>query len=319
MSLLIQNRPWRLSLGALALLALIGCGVESASSEKFSDVNGYLGDGEEMRGGVEGSFEGIDASRFGAVDAAEAAAQPGEETLNDSSPTNNVDRPAAKPKIIYTADLTVVVDDFAAAEMAIPKLIEEFGGYIAQSNVDRSSGFRLRGTWTVRIPVSSYEAFLAGADGLGVVEERDETAKDVTAEFVDTEARLAGRRALETRLLELLAERPGELKDVLDLERELARVREEIETAEGRLRYLSNQVSFSTVTLNVREERDYEPPKAPTFGSRIATTWDNSLEALASFGRGLVLFAVAVAPFAVIFGLPIVLFFWWLIRRLRRK
>ncbi|MFH5805180.1 DUF4349 domain-containing protein [Alienimonas sp. DA493] len=308
-----MSRSPRLLLTAslLSLLpAVAGCGVE-ADSERFAESKvGSL----NVPSGAEAPSEAW------ADEAAAIAGQRGETQSGATDPAADDARPAGvQPKIIYTADLTVVVDDFAAAETAIPALVEKFGGYIAGSNVDRSVGDRLRGTWTVRVPVANYNAFLSGAGGLGVVEERDESARDVTAEFVDVEARLAGRRALETRLLELLAERPGELKDVLEIERELARVREEIETAEGRLRYLSNQTAFSTITLNVREERDYVPPREPGFGERIATTWDNSLAALASFGRGLVLFVVAVAPFALVLGLPLVLLIWAIARRVRRR
>ena len=298
------------------LLALVGCGAE-ANSEYFAETSEAPVASAPLGGDAGVGLTGGVDERYGAV----TIQQPLEEGRPaDDAPAADAARPqSVKPRIVYTADLTVVAEDFAAAEAALPTLVDGLGGYLARSDVDRSVGDRLRGTWTVRIPVANYSAFLAGAGGLGVVEEKNETAKDVTAEFVDVEARLAGRRALEKRLLELLAERPGELKDVLELERELARVREEIETAEGRLRYLSNQTAFSTITLRVREERDYVPPRRPGFGERIAATWDNSLAALASFGRGLVLFAVAVAPFLLAIGLPAALIVWLAVRRVRRR
>ena len=315
-------RSLRLALAACCLLGLAGCGAEEQNAAYFVETSeapiASAPSGGDAGIGLTG---GVD-ERYGAVTIQQRPVEgrPADDAPADDAPADGAARPQnVKPRIVYTADLTVVVEDFAAAETALPKLIEQHGGYIARSDVDRSVGDRLRGTWTVRIPVANYSAFLAGAGGLGVVEEKDETAKDVTAEFVDVEARLAGRRALETRLLELLAERPGKLTDVLELERELARVREEIETAEGRLRYLSNQTAFSTITLRVREERDYVPPTRPGFGERIAATWDNSLAALASFGRGLVLFAVAVAPFALTIGLPLALILWLIVRRVRRR
>ena len=234
-------------------------------------------------------------------------------------PPAGTGRPAgAAPKIIYTADLAVVVENFAAAEAAVPALAEKFGGYLASANVDRSSGRRLRGVWVVRVPVDNYAAFLAGAGGLGVLEERDETARDVTAEFVDVESRLAGRQALETRLLQLLAERPGELKDVLELERELARVREEVETAEGRLRYLSNQTAYSTVTVRVREERNYVPPARPAFGGRLLDALADGWEGVLALARGVLLALARALPALVLLGMPAALLAWLLVRR-RRK
>ena len=238
----------------------------------------------------------------------------------NSAPEPGDARPAGvRPKIIYTADLSVVVEDFAAAEAALPKLADTLGGYLASANVDRSSGRRLRGTWVVRVPVGNYDAFLVGAGGLGVLEERDETARDVTAEFVDTEARLASRRTLEERLLELLAERPGELKDVLDLERELARVRGEVEAAEGRLRYLSNQTAFSTVTVRVRQERNYVPPARPAFGARLSAAFADGWEGVLSFARGAALAAARVAPFLLTVVLPAGFIVWLIARRRKRR
>ena len=229
-------------------------------------------------------------------------------------------RPAGvKPKIIYTANLSVVVEDFAGGEVALPRLADSFGGYLASANVDRSVGDRLRGTWVVRIPVEKYEAFLTGAGGLGTLEEQEQSARDVTAEFVDTESRLTNRRKLEERLLELLAERPGELKDVLELERELARVRGEIEVAEGRLRYLSNQTAYSTVTVRVREERDYVPPSRPAFGSRLTDAFADGWEGVASLARGTTLAAARVAPFILTVVLPAALIVWLIVRRRRKS
>jgi neutral trehalase len=125
----------------------------------------------------------------------------------------------------------------------------------------------------VRIPVEKYEEFLLGLEKLGIPEHRTQTAQDVTEEFVDLEARIANKRKLEQRILQLVEDRDGKINDVIDVERELARVREEIERMEGRMRYLSNRAALTTVTITVREEKDYVPPQAPSFTSRIGTAW----------------------------------------------
>ncbi|HWE41226.1 MAG TPA: DUF4349 domain-containing protein, partial [Gemmatimonadaceae bacterium] len=85
------------------------------------------------------------------------------------------------------------------------------------------------------------------------VETVNVTAEDVGEEFVDVTARMGNARRLEARLVELLATRTGKLEDVLQVERELARVREEIERYEGRIRYLRAQTAMSTMTVNVHE------------------------------------------------------------------
>jgi hypothetical protein len=88
---------------------------------------------------------------------------------------------------------------------------------------------------------------------IGKVETVNSTAQDVGEEFVDVTARVNNSRRLEERLISLLANRTGKLDEVLRVERELARVREEIERYEGRLRYLSARVAMSTLTITVHE------------------------------------------------------------------
>ena len=299
-----RTAPW---FALLAAASAVGCGEEARESSRVAAAANEA---------LQEKLSELNTLAATGGDAVEWADADGSETTEDQPAEA---RPAGvKPRIIYTADVALVVDDFAAAEAAIPALIDRLGGYAASVDVDRSSGNRLRGTWVARVPVTEYEAFLAGTAGLGVVERIDQQARDVTAEFVDTEARLASRKTLEERLLGILADRPGKLTDVLEVERELARVRGELEQAEGRLRYLSNQTAFSTVTLNVREERDYEPPQAPTFGENIRRVWSDSLDALAAFGRGLVLFAVAATPWLVALGIPAVLCAWVLWRAAKR-
>ena len=243
------------------------------------------------------------AEEAGATAAAPASAAESVQTVRytqvggneaDSSPAP----PDVKPRIIYTAEAQLVVDDFAAAEGKLRKLVDEIGGYLASAREDRSSGSSRYGTWSVRVPVAKFESFLASLDAIGFVESRNQTSEDVTMEYVDVEARIANLKRLEERYVTLLAEATGNLEDVLKVEQELARVRGEIEQAEGRLRFLANKTDFSTVTVLIREQKDYVPPKAPSFGERIASTWGESLSALKQAGELAVLAAVALLPWA---------------------
>lgn len=148
----------------------------------------------------------------------------------------------------------------------------------------------------VRIPVVQYEEFFLGLEKLGIPEHRTQTAQDVTEEFFDLEARIANKQKLEQRILQLVEDRDGKIKDVIDVERELARVREEIERMEGRLRYLANRAALTTVTIIVREEKDYVPPQGPSFTSRIDTAWTNSTQNVSEFGKNVVVISVAFSP-----------------------
>ncbi len=104
--------------------------------------------------------------------------------------------------------------------------------------------------------VGAAERFDEGLNGLtplGKLESVNVLAEDVGEEFTDVTARMQNSRRLESRLIDLLARGTGKLKDVLDVEQELARVREEIERSEGRLRYLRSHAALSTLTIAVHE------------------------------------------------------------------
>jgi hypothetical protein len=208
--------------------------------------------------------------------------------------------PPAERKIIYTAVVDLVVDDFTETDRKIQALTKEFGGFIAEFREDRTYGDRRSGRWVVRTPVRRFQEFLDQVVALGVPETRQMDAQDVTEEYVDLEARLASKKRLEERILQLLEERAGEIKDVIVVEQELARVREEIERMEGRLRFLANRVELTTITITAREEVDYEPPQAPTFTGKVQSTWSQSLTALGRTLEALALTVVALFPWFVL-------------------
>jgi uncharacterized coiled-coil protein SlyX len=212
-----------------------------------------------------------------------------------------IETPAGQPandlrRIIYEAQISLVVDNLGEVESALLKLLADSDGYVADSNVNGRQGDQLTATWRVRVPVTGFESFLAAVGKLGVTENRQQTAQDVSEEFVDIEARLATQKELERRIVELLASADDKIEDILEVERELARVRGEIEQMEGRLRYLTDRVDLTTVTISVREQRDYVPPEAPTFVTRVGQSWDGSIDALRQFGEELGLAIVASVP-----------------------
>jgi len=217
-------------------------------------------------------------------------------------------------KIIYTAEISLVVQSFDSIEKTIARLVEQHGGYIASFNENRSLGDNRSATWVIRVPVGGFNDVLDAVSDLGVPESRHVDSEDVSEQFVDLEAQLKNRRRLETELLELLETRDGDLDDILTIKHELATVREEIERIEGRLRYLSDRVELTTITVRARQEEEYVPPQALTFNSRIRQTWHYSLASLRTAGEELVLLAVGAAPWVAavcLFLAPPI----WLIRR----
>jgi hypothetical protein len=208
--------------------------------------------------------------------------------------------PNVARKIIYDANVTLVVKDMADTETQIAKLLKQVNGYIAEASVDRRQGEQLTGRWKVRVPVAQFDTFLEAVSKLGVAESRNQTAQDVTEEFVDLEAQIANKKRLEERIVALLKDSSGKIKDVIEVEHELSRVRGEIEQMEGRLRYLTNRTDFTTVSISARVEENYVPPAAPSFSSRIAQAWHLSLDALRVFCEEVVVAIVWVFPWLAV-------------------
>jgi hypothetical protein len=155
--------------------------------------------------------------------------------------------------LIRTGHASVEVDSLDAAIASVRALAARLGGYVANSSV-RMGEEQVRGAQLeLRLPAEQFDAAIGGLDPVGEVETVDVQAQDVGEEFVDLSARLENARRLEARLIDILATRTGRLEDVLAVERELARVREEIERMEGRLRYLQTRVAMSTLTVDVHE------------------------------------------------------------------
>ena len=183
----------------------------------------------------------------------------------------------ANRKIIYSADLSIVVEEFDLVESSVTGLVKKFGGFIADANIDTQNRKSRRGEWKVRIPISKFEPFLSETGSLGVVVSRSQQAQDVTDEYVDVKARISNKKKLEARILELLERPDDKIQHVIEVEKELGRVREEIERMEGRMRYLNDKIELTTVKLSIREEKEYRPAAQPSFSGRIAKAWNSSM------------------------------------------
>jgi len=187
--------------------------------------------------------------------------------------------------IIRNGSASVLVDSLEPAIAAVQQMATRFGGYIGNTSM-ASGEYQVRSaTLELKIPAARFDSLIGGLDPLGVVESVSTTAEDVGEEFVDVTARVANARRLEERLVVLLATRAGKLEDVLAVERELARVREEIERYEGRLRYLRSRVAISTLSITVHERA---PLLTPTPGQNVIVdafkqAWRNFVGFVAGF------------------------------------
>jgi Domain of unknown function (DUF4349) len=208
------------------------------------------------------------------------------------------------PKIIRTADIHLIVDNFDQALDKFKRLVEGIkGAYIAKAEVSGSAGAPRNGSWKVRIPASAFDSFLDKLSGLGLPDRNVIDSRDVTEEFYDLEARLRNKKAEETRLVKHLDTSTGKLEEILKVEHEISRVRGEIEQLEGRLRLIENLTSLTTVSVTIQEIKNYQPPQSPTFGAKIERTFTGSKDVVLRFGEMVVLFFVGLTPWLPVLAL----------------
>jgi hypothetical protein len=224
-------------------------------------------------------------------------------------------------KIIYRAQVDLVAEDFAGIPAQVTSLATQFGGFVANSRLTSLPGTARSGTWTIRVPVDQYEPCLAAARKLGEVRNVSSNSRDVTEEYYDLEARIRNKKQEEDRLLKLLATATGKLEEVLSVERELSRVRGEIEQMEGRKRVLTDLAALSTIQLSIEEIKGYVPEEGADYRTRVRRAFDTSVRALFTAGTELSIFAVVLAPWAAVLAVPAILVLLVLAawRRARRK
>jgi hypothetical protein len=159
------------------------------------------------------------------------------------------------PSVIHTATLQIVARDFGGVRSAVEGVVTQAAGFIDQMTItgDTSTARMLRGT--LRVPGDRLAAALAQLRQLGQVTEDTQGSQDVTDQIVDLDARLSSARATEQRLTELLRNRTAKLSDVLEVERELARVRLDIERLDAEKANVGRRVSYATIAVTITEER----------------------------------------------------------------
>ncbi len=229
-------------------------------------------------------------------------------------------------RIIYEADLELVVEDPEQAGDQITDLAEGLGGYVAEATFYRYSD-KMAGRMTLRVPQERFQEALDQLRALAVRVDREELrTDDVTAEYVDLQARLRNLEATEEELRALLTEvrkRTQKASDVLAVYRELTQVREEIERIKGRLQMLETLTAFATIRVELRPYELTQPTTPTRWDPRITLhqAWGTLLGLLRGLVDLMIYAVVVVLPVLIIVALPILAFLAlvrFLIRR-RRK
>ena len=219
-------------------------------------------------------------------------------------PTDQLgNKPAVDPnrKVIRTGQISIVVATYDDARGKLDALLAAAGGYVDSTQVQHYQGAVSSATLVLRIPQDAFGTIVPKLRELGEIASESTAAEDVTDQYVDIAARLASAKTLEKRLLELAADRSSGVEALLAVERELARVRGEIESYEGRMRQWNDQIAMSTLTLSISTKAPaIAALPEPGLGSRISNGFSDSIDSLKAFGAWLAVGTTALLPWMVL-------------------
>jgi hypothetical protein len=231
-----------------------------------------------------------------------------QQTTTDSGiipmPLQAASNPDWDKKIIKTATLKLEVKDFKKYNDNVHKTAKQFGAYIAQEEQNLTDE-KSETVISIKVPVAQFETMmnlLPGDDGK--VMERKITTEDVTGEVVDTRSRLEAKKQMRIKYLEFLKQSKN-MEEVLQVQNEINGIQEEIESATGRVEYLSHQSLYSTINLSFYQPiNGYKPSDgAPSFFTRITAAFKTGAGWIADLFVGLVsVWPLVLIAFAIYFG-----------------
>jgi hypothetical protein len=187
-------------------------------------------------------------------------------TTPPAPPPATPDQPAPpqpiQRKVIRNGTMDFTVDSFDSAYLQISAIVSEEGGYVATTNSQQMPNGKVTGTVTVRVAPDHLDVLVLKLRALGELKGQKITAEDVTQQYTDLASELRAARAMEDRLLDLIKNGKGSIKDLLSAEKELGDWREKIEKITGQMNYFDNLVSLSTLELTLTEKDIKNPALA---------------------------------------------------------
>lgn len=207
-------------------------------------------------------------------------------------------------KIIKDGRMGVKVDDLDQTKANIDMLLSKYNGYYANESLSNSS-YETTMSLVVRIPSANFELLIEQIEsGDGEILYKNLDARDVTDQFIDLESRLDNKRAYLLRYRELLKQAKT-VEDILNIESEIRQLEEEIDSTQGRLKYLIDQVSLSTLSLDLSVEREFKftPSKRSKFGEKFKEALSRGWYGFVGF----ILILFTLWPLLIVVGLVIFL------------
>jgi len=224
---------------------------------------------------------------------------------------NEVVNETSEKKIIKDGNMGIKVDDLENAKSKVDTLLKKYNGYYANENLTNND-YEIMYSLRIRIPSNHFEKLITDIEsGEYEMQYKNIDARDVTEEFIDLETRLSNKKNYLEKYNELLKQAKS-IKDILEIEERIRNIEEEIESTEGRLKYLGNQVALSTLQLNITQEKDFrfKQKKHHNFFEKLKQSFSNGWYAFIAF----LLFLVKLWPFWILIALIV-----WLWKRYRMK
>lgn len=200
-----------------------------------------------------------------------------------------------EPQIIKNGDLRFETSDLEKTYEIVQNAVKKNEGTIQNDNEgkDYETHFRIL---TIRIPSKNFDSFIKEiSTGVNYFDRKEISSNDVTEEYIDVVSRIKTKKALEERYLELL-KKATKVSEMLEVERQLSEIREEIEAKEGRLKYIKNRVSMSTITLEIYKTDAEKSGAIVSFGSKIINAIKSGFNGISSF----FIWLIGIWPFIVI-------------------
>lgn len=245
-----------------------------------------------------------------AAEAVEADSSQPVEPPNDNAVTDG------QPQLIKRAQLSLVVDSVDAGLKSASQIIRTQQGDILDLQDNQIEAVQRTAYLRIRVPQANLDTLLDALSELGTVQQQGLSAEDVSTQIVDAKARLRNLRKTEESVLKIM-ERSGEISQVLEVSRELSRIRAEIEQIDARVQNLQNQVRYSTIDLTLAAAVTPQPIGRP-LTETLGTTWRDATQSVGDLTVGLMqigLWLIAFSPFILILAIAGVLGY----RTLRRR
>jgi Domain of unknown function (DUF4349)/Putative zinc-finger len=224
--------------------------------------------------------------------------------------------PSNGPMITRTATVNVSAKDFDAARISMDRIVRAHQGYLSSLNVSTERGAPRSLDAKIAVPAAQFDATLADIRMLGRVRQEQQSSEEVTSQIVDLDARIKNGRETEAQFAEILRSHAGKVADVLDVEKEIARVREEIEVMEASRKRLHDQVAFSSIDLNLAEEYQAKLGDASwSVSRRIRNGFVDGYRSAADGLLSVCVFLLQIGPSLLVWGLILL----WPARRAWRR